>query len=374
MAVPFIDLKRFEPGLLDEWQSIIAEVSANTQFIAGPQAAQLEKALAEESGAAEVVACANGTDALQLALRASGVGESDVVLVPDSTFWATFEAVVNVGARAVTVDVAQDDLQMDFELFCQAVEKYRPKAALLVHLYGWGTSQLNEFRQYAQEHDVILIEDAAQAYGVTYQGESIYKDAQISTVSFYVAKVLGASGDAGAVYCSSAEQAKVVRQLGNHGRTHHYEHGLVGWNSRIGGIDAAWLNLAHKHIESRLESRREATRFYQKRLSEIGICTMSPPDSYVENGYLNVCMIEPEHRPKVEAHLKEHGIGFGIVYPIPVSQQPGSTKYLEGKVGGEVADRVCRSVISLPLFAYITQDELDEVCRVMEAALPLLQG
>ena len=125
MSVSFIDLRRFEPGFLDRWAAKCCEITEQTQFVGGPEVAALERSLAAETGAHEVVACANGTDALQLALRAAGVGAGDLVLLPDATFWATFEAVVNCGARPMTVDVDEADLQMDFDLFCRAVDEHR---------------------------------------------------------------------------------------------------------------------------------------------------------------------------------------------------------------------------------------------------------
>ena len=369
MAVPFIDLKRFEPDFLTRWADKCAHLTRTTQFVGGPEVAQLEERLKAISGAAAVVGCANGTDAIQLALRALGVGPGDVVLIPDATFWATFEAVVNVGAKPVTVDIDLTDLQMDFTKFQEAVSTYKPKAAILVHLYGWGTAKLAEYRAFCHEHNILLIEDGAQAHGVTFHGESIYKGALIATVSFYPAKVLGSCGDAGAVYCSSVELADTVRKLGNHGRTSHYGHGYVGWNSRLGGFDAGFLNMCLDYIDSRLASRKEIAAKYRARFAALGVCFVAPPAGYDENGYLNVALFEPETRPKVEAILKEHGIGFGNVYPGAMSKQPAAAAYLHGKVGGEKADLLSRGVLNLPLFAYMTEAEFEEVFTAFEKAL-----
>lgn len=365
MAVPFIDLQRFESDFLSRWATICADISAKTQFIAGPEATRLEQRLAERSKVAGVVACANGTDALQLALRALGVGPGDLVVIPDATFWATFEAVVNVGARVVTVDIDPADLQMDFELFKQACERHKPKAAILVHLYGWGSARLGEYRAHCREHGIHLIEDGAQAFDVLWQGQSIYQDAEIATVSFYPAKVLGACGDAGAVYCSSEELAAKVRILGNHGRTGHYEHGLVGWNSRISGFDAAFLNLSLDYLPQRLESRRQAAETYRRKLAQRLPCALAPA-GYLENGYLNVVLLEPQERPRYEAALRENKIGFGNVYPGAMSAQPAAAAHLEARFGGEQTDKLSRGVLNLPLFAYISESEIDEVL----AALP----
>ncbi len=374
MAVPFIDLRRFEPGFLDRWAEVCREVSSETRFVGGPDVARLERRLAAECDVAEVVGCANGTDALQLALRAAGVGPGDVVLLPDATFWATFEAVINCGAKAVTVDVDAKDLQMDFELFRDAVERYRPKAAILVHLYGWGSSRLDDFRTFCRRRDLPLIEDAAQAYGVLWRGESIFRRAQIATLSFYPAKVLGACGDAGAVLVADSELAGQIRRLGNHGRTGHYEHGLVGWNSRLAGFDAAYLELSLAHFPARLASRRRAVARYRQLLAGLDLKVMAPPGDFRENGYLNVCLIDPDRRPGVEAVLSEHGIGFGNVYPTAISKQPGAAGHLQAAVGGENADTLARSVLNLPLFAHVTDKEIHQVVRVMRLALEAPQA
>ncbi len=369
MPVPFIELKRFEPDFLARWAEKCAEISAKTMFVGGPETQKLEESLQKRSGVAAVVGCANGTDAIQLALRAVGVGQGDVVLIPDATFWATFEAVVNVGARPVTVDIDLTDLQMDFDLFAKAIDTYKPKAAILVHLYGWGTARLADFRRLCVEKNVLLIEDGAQSFDVEVNGESIYKGALLSTVSFYPAKVLGSCGDAGAVYCSTPELADTIRKLGNHGRTSHYGYGLVGWNSRMGGFDAAFLNLCIEYLEPRLASRRAVAAKYRAAYEKLGVCHVGPPKGYHENGYLSVALFEPEKRPRVEAVLKEHGIGFGNVYPGAMSLQPGAEGHIAGKVGGAKADTLSRGVLNLPLYAYMRDEEVDEVLRVFAHAI-----
>ena len=365
MAVPFIDLRRFEPDFLERWQDLCRQNTEATRFVGGPEVTGLEEDLARDTGASFAVGCANGTDALQLALRGLGVGPGDRVLVPDATFWATFEAVVNCGAQPVTVDIDEDDLQMDFEGFRQAIEVHEPKAAILVHLYGWGSARLDEFRALARSAGVLLLEDAAQAYGVHWRGRSIFEGAQVATLSFYPAKVLGACGDAGAALTSDEDLATRMRQLGNHGRTGHYDHGLVGWNSRLGGFEASYLRLSLEYLPQRLDSRRHAAERLRSGLAELGFRTVAPPDGYLENGYLNVTLMDPGERPGLQEHLRQHGIGFGTVYPGAMSRQPAAGAHLAGKVGGEKAARLCESVLNLPLFAHITDAEVDEVLDVL---------
>lgn len=366
MSVPFIELKRFENGFLDSWNQKVQDLSANTRFIGGPEVENIENTLKQQCGVDHAMGCANGTDALQLALRGCGVGRDDVVLIPDLTFWATFEAVVNVGADPVTVDVSEDDLQMDFDLFCRACEEYKPRAAILVHLYGWGSARLNEFRSFARDRGIALIEDGAQSYGVTLEGESIYSGAHVSTISFYPAKVFGAAGDAGAVLTSDEQIAHRIRSLENHGRTTHYSYGLVGWNSRMDTFQAAFLNLVHPHLDARLESRRKSADYYRGELKDLPLRVVDPPAGYLENAYLNVLLVEPETRTSLEAFLKEKGVGFGIVYPGPMSAQEASPDFMKGKVQGEVAERVCKSVLNLPLFPYMQDAELQEVVSALK--------
>lgn len=366
MTVPFIDLKRFEDGFVDSFAEKVRTLTANTSFVGGAEVQSLEEMLCQENQVRYAVGCANGTDALQLALRAVGVKPGDTVLIPDLTFWATFEAVVNAGGQPVTVDVSAEDLQMDYSLFVKAVEQYRPAAAVLVHLYGWASAQLNDFRTFCREKGIPLVEDGAQCYGVQVNGSPIYAGAHISTISFYPAKTFGAAGDGGAVLTDDEALAQKVRSLGNHGREQHYAHGSVGWNSRMDAFQAAYLNLSHPHFAARLASRRRIAARYHEALPEIGWKCVLPPAGIQENGYLNVTLHDPASRASVEAHLKSAGIGFGIVYPGAISDQKGAENHLKGRVGGDVARTISASVLNLPLFPYMTEEEQEEVlgqCR-----------
>jgi len=368
MTIPFIDLKRFEAGFVDTYTDTIRNLTTNTSFVGGAEVQKLESTLCTENQVKHAIACANGTDALQLALRAAGVGPGDVVLLPDLTFWASFEAVVNVGGDPVTVDVSADDLQMDYDLFVKAAGQYKPKAAILVHLYGWASSRLSDFRSYCKANGIALIEDGAQCYGVSVGGASVYKGAQLSTISFYPAKTLGAAGDGGAVLTDDDSLAAKLRSLGNHGREEHYAHGSVGWNSRMDSFQAAFLNLAHSHFAKRLASRQTIAKRYQTELPKIGWNCVNPPSNVTENGYLNVTLHDAAKRPAIEAHLKEKGIGFGLVYPGAVSDQKGAQDYIKGKVGGDVARKISSQVLNLPLFPYMTDAEFDEVIAACKSA------
>ncbi|MFC3940620.1 DegT/DnrJ/EryC1/StrS family aminotransferase [Pseudomonas gingeri] len=368
--VPFIDLKRLEPGFHAALMEKFHAMTINAQFIGGAEVVALESRLQAELQVAHAVSCANGTDALQLALRAVGVGEGDVVLVPNVTFWATFEAVVNVGARPITIDADITDGGVSFAAFEQAIREASPKAAIIAHLYGWGSARLQDLRDLCKKHSVALIEDGAQSYGAEFRGEPICKGALISTTSFYPAKVLGGAGDGGAVFTDDAALADKVRRLGNHGRTAHYGYGDVGWNSRLDSLQAAFLNLSLDHIEQRIASRRESVAFYKDALSSTGIELMSAPASYKENGYCNVCLVrDVDTKNALESALKTAQIGFANIYPGVMSGQPGAAAYIKGHFGGQVGEQLCASVLNLPLFPYMTGEELQSVVSVVGTAL-----
>lgn len=370
--IPFIDLKRFEVDFLERWGPLCAEMSAKAQFIGGSAVEQLENRLKDHTGAAHVVSCANGTDALQLALRAVGVNRNDRVLLPDHTFWATFEAVVNVGADPVTVDCARGDQAIDVDLVREAIRSHSPKAVIAVHLYGWGSARLGELRQVCAEAQVPLIEDGAQAFGVDYQGESLLGGAQIATTSFYPAKVLGAAGDGGAVFCRDADLAQKVRQLSNHGRASHYGHAQVGWNSRLDALQAAYLDLSMDYIEARLAARRDVVAQYRAGLQHRfdGFEVVDAPAGYRENGYCNVCFVDDAAvKARIEETLKTRGIGFGNIYPSPMSAQPGAKESIAGKVGGAQAEWICAHVLNLPVFPYLRDDEIARVVAAVEDSL-----
>lgn len=343
-------------------------MTAKAQFIGGEEIAKLETRLQSLLGVGFAVSCANGTDALQLALRALGVGRGDTVLVPNVTFWATFEAVVNVGADPATLDADLSDGGVSLTALEEAIDRLKPKAAILAHLYGWGTARLAEIRALCKARGVLLLEDGAQCFGATFQGEPIYKGALISTTSFYPAKVLGAAGDGGAVFTDDPELADRVRRLSNHGRTTHYGYGLLGWNSRLDSLQAAFLNLSLDHIEQRIASRRSSAKFYQSHLPKIGMEVMLPPVGYEENGYCNVCLVRDlDQKAVMEAKLKAEGIGFGNIYPGVMSLQPGAMGVSKGHFGGAAGEVLCASVLNLPLFPYMTPSELERVLEVVRS-------
>lgn len=367
MKVPFIDILRYENGFYETVTAKTAELLKNGHFVGGPVVGQFETALKNYTDTAFALGCANGTDAIQVALRAAGVAKDDKVLLPDMTFWATFESVVNVGAVPYTIDVSKETLHLTLASVKEGVEKFNPKALILVHLYGWACPETLEIRKYCKEKGVLLIEDCAQAIGVKIKGESLLKNALVATTSFYPAKVLGASGDAGGLFTTEQKIADTCKILINHGRTGHYDHGMIGWNSRLGAYEAAFMVEALKYLDARLESRRVVCKQYREKIKNPPMKFLAPSSDVAENGYLSVALMTPESRPAFIDFLKANDIGYGTVYPGAMSMQPGANGFIGGKISHGHADWVAKSVINLPCFAYMKQEEVDHVIEKVSA-------
>lgn len=319
-----------------------------------PTVAAFETKLASKLDANHVVACANGTDALQLALRASGVGPGSRVAMPNLTFFATYEAIVNVGATPVLLDVDRDDLQLSYEALATAHDRRRFDAVVLVHLYGWCSKRLYAFRTFCHEYRIPLIEDGAQAFGVKFDGRSIFADADIATLSFYPAKVLGGVGDGGAVVCRSRQIAERVRLLANHGRTGHYRHAVVGQNSRMDSIQALWLTRALDVIDEVLDARRKITRLYGARMD----------GRVLGNGYLDGRSVA--NPTEFMARMADRGIETARIYPSTIDQQRGADAAVVIADLHVSQDHV-RHCVSLPVWYGMTDEMVDYVLESARA-------
>ncbi len=366
MRVPFIDLKRIVAPIREEVLADWTECLDNTEFVGGPGVQSLEKRLEAYLETAHVVSCANGTDALVIGLQAMGIGPGHKVAVPNMTFWAPYEAIVQVGATPVLVDISPRDLQMDFQEFRSGHEKFKFDAAILVHLFGWTSEHLDEYRTYCKKHNIRLLEDGAQAFGVRKNNRSIYADAEISTISFYPAKVLGAAGDAGAIMTPDPKLVEKIRSLCNHGRAGHYTYDYVGWNSRLSGLQARFLGRMLTRIDDMIASRVKAEAYYQEYFAKFSSdCIVhKAPKGVASNGYLAVIESKKKTGDELSASLRDAGIGSARTYPQTLCEQPPAKNALRTSEL-EHSKRFSRMVINLPLFAGIT----DEECKSSAEAL-----
>jgi dTDP-4-amino-4,6-dideoxygalactose transaminase len=370
MHVPFIDLKRIvkviKEGVMTDWESCLD----NTEFVGGSFVTRLERKLEQTLDVPHVISCANGTDAIVVALQAMGIGPGKKVALPNMTFWAPYEAIVAVGAEPVLIDIDNDDLQMDFDEFQEAYNKVSFHAAILVHLFGWTSRRLAEYRSFCEKNGIVLIEDGAQAYGVKSEGKSVYSNCQISTISFYPAKVLGASCDAGAIMTPNPKVAELVRALCNHGRAGHYTYDYIGWNARLGSLAASYLLRKLDIIDELLASRVRAEKFYQNFFRDYPelVKVYEAPEGTEGNGYLSVALCKSRSGDDVASRLKAKGIGCARTYPQTLDMQPPAMRTLR------ISDlRKSRSfsenVINLPLFAYITEEECAASAQALLEAL-----
>jgi UDP-2-acetamido-2-deoxy-ribo-hexuluronate aminotransferase len=357
--IPFIDLKRLVAEIRTD---VIADWTAcldNTEFVGGPRVGAVEKKLATVLGVPTVVSCANGTDALLVALQALGVKRGMKVALPNLTFWATFEAVAQLGAVPVLVDIDPDDLHVSLDELKSAHDAHRFDALMLVHLFGWTSSRLSEIRAFCKDRNVALVEDGAQCFGVEVNGKPVLADAGIATLSFYPAKVVGGAMDGGAVTVQSKEHETFLRSICNHGRSDHYSYAHVGWNSRMGGLQAAFLSRVLDKVPAILESRRATATWYRERLASAkGIKVFGAPAGVVENGYLSVLHVEGKRGQEVVDALKAKGVGAARTYPETMDVQPPA-KAAGAIVHGDLrhSKAFCDKVVNLPLFYGMTADE-----------------
>jgi dTDP-4-amino-4,6-dideoxygalactose transaminase len=380
--IPFIDLKPYvekvrlcaEHGTLcPDFGGAVNAILDRHEFIGKETVARLEGLLRTRSGASHVIACGSGSSALTLALAAHGI-DSGLVAMPNVTFWATYEAIVHARATPLLIDINKGDLQMSFEEFERAHERHQFRAAILPHLFGWCSPRLGDFRAFCCDRNIVLIEDGAQAFGVEYDGRSVFADANTITLSFFPAKVIGGITDGGAVFTRHECVATTIRALANHGRVPgggHYDHEMVGWNSRMSGIDAEWLCLAVDHADAVIDERRRLRSLYRNSMFDlahrIGMTTHFEGQRVRENGYLEVWTL-PKPSEAVVAELHNFGVHAARVYPKPVSEQPDAWRTIRH---GDLFNSYdfCNRVLNLPLWYGMKDEHVATVVHALEKVL-----
>ena len=360
-SVPFLDLKAQYQTIKPEIDAAIASVIENTNFILGPQVAAFEKAFAEYVGSAFCVGVNSGTSALQLALMACGIGQGDEVIVPSFTFFATAETVSVLGAVPVFVDVDP----VSYTITAAEIEKAitpRTRAIIPVHLYGQ-TADLDPIRALAEQHNLHVIEDAAQAHGAEYKGRLVGGLGAAGCFSFYPSKNLGAYGEAGAVVTNDEDLAHRLRLLRQHGQTSKYAHAMVAYNFRLDEIQAAVLNVKLAHLDKWNNGRRERAARYNELLSDTGL--VLPREMEYARHVYHVYAVQCDNRDELQKRLAAKDIQTGVHYPIPIHLQPAyaTLGYKAGDL--PVTERLCGHVLSLPLFAELTDAQQRSVVEAI---------
>ena len=364
--IQLVDLKRQYKTIRKEVQGAIKGVIENTDFILGEELREFEKDFAKFCGSKYAVGVDSGTGALELAFHALGIGKGDEVIVPVFTFYATASAVATVGARPVFVDVEDDTGNMDPEKVELALTP-QTKAIVPVHLFGQ-PANLEEILGIARRHDIVLIEDAAQAHGAKVKMENVgWRGAgSIGTAgcfSFYPGKNLGAYGDGGMVVTDKPEIADKIKLLRDYGRTGKYEHSSLGFNRRLDTLQAAILRVKLKKLNAWNKTRRKNADLYDKLLGKIGVKTFKIK-SFAEP-VRHVYAIRVPRRDELASFLKENSVASGVHYPVPLHLQKAFA-YLGHKRGDfPVAEKISEEILSLPMFPELKVSEIKMIADLV---------
>lgn len=358
----FIDLAAQQHRIKADIDSAIQQVLAHGQYILGPEVTELEEKLATFVGVKHCITCANGTDALQIAQMAFGIGPGDEVISPGFSYIATAETIAVLGAKPVYVDVDPRTYNLDPLLLEQAITD-RTKAIIPVSLYGQ-CADMNEINRIAAKYDIPVIEDGAQSFGATYKGKRSGSLTTIGCTSFFPSKPLGCYGDGGAIFTDDDGLAVTLRQIARHGQDRRYHHIRVGINSRLDTLQAAILLSKLKIFEDEISLRQKAADHYQSLLNAAGLHStpyIKPENTSVYAQYT----IQVEQRDACQGILQEAGIPTAVHYPIPLNKQPAvcdETAHLP------VGDLIAQQVISLPMHPYLSEADQKRIVNVLIGA------
>ena len=376
IAVPLLDLKPQYAALSKELDEAVLSVARSQYFILGPEVESFEKKAAAYSGVEHGVGVSSGTDALIVAMMALGIGAGDEVITTPYTFFGTIGSIVRVGATPILVDIEPDTFNIDCNKIEAAITD-RTRAIAPVHLFGQ-MADMRAIKDIAREHDLLIIEDAAQAIGAKQNGRPACSFGHMGCLSFFPTKNLGGFGDGGMVVTDDAEYATLLRQLRNHGMEPKYYHSRVGGNFRLDALQAAVLNVKLPHLDKWHEQRRANAALYRKLFAEAGIARdagalesglrggiVLPIEK--ENNYhiYNQFVIYSEHRDALMQHLREHQVGCEIYYPLSLHEQ--ECFRLLGYKKGDFpnSERAAAMSLALPIFPDLTDEMIHRVVEVI---------
>lgn len=373
-----VDLKGQYEHIKSQVDTAVLDVIESTAYINGPEVHQFQKELEDYLGVKHVIPCANGTDALQIAMMGLGLKPGDEVITADFTFAATVEVIALLGLTPVLVDVDPVTFNIDVEAIRRAITP-NTKAIVPVHLFGL-SANMDEIMEIAKEHDLYVIEDNAQAIGGTYTNKNIQKAkagtiGHVASTSFFPSKNLGCYGDGGAIFTNDDDLAHIIRGVVNHGMYERYHHDVVGVNSRLDSIQAAILRAKLPHLDSYNEARRNAARKYSEKLkgnpniitptgacdSEGSICDNC--DCHVFHQY--TLRILNADRDALVKHLNENGIPCGVYYPIPLHLQKAYADERYNEADFKVTNQLVKEVISLPMHTELDDEQIEFITQTV---------
>jgi dTDP-4-amino-4,6-dideoxygalactose transaminase len=358
----FNDLRPLHASLRGEHEEAVRRVFSRSWYVLGPEVEAFEAEFAAYHGGGHAVGVANGTDAIELALRAAGVGPGDEVLTVSHTAVATVCAIERAGARPTFVDIEPRTHTMDPRAVRAAITP-RTRAVVPVHLYGH-PADLDPLAEVAGRAGLLLIEDCAQAHGARYRGRPVGTFGHLAAFSFYPTKNLGALGDGGAVLTADAHLAERLRRLRNYGQAERYHHVERGMNSRLDEVQAALLRVNLARLDAHNDERRRLARLYRAHLSGLALPEVCPDEEQVRQVY-HLFVVRHHRRDALRRRLQERGVGTLVHYPVPVHLQPAYADL--GYRPGSLPETECaaREVLSLPLYVGLRDDEVEHVAACL---------
>ena len=351
----FFDLGSQQELIKQRINQRMADVLEHGKYILGPEVFELEQQLAEYTGAKYCITCANGTDALQIALMSIGIGPGDEVITPAFSYIATAEATRLLGANPVYVDVDPMTFNINPDLIEEKITT-RTKAIIPVSLYGQ-PANFSSINRIAKAHKLMVIEDGAQSFGATFYGQKSCNLSDIACTSFFPTKPLGCYGDGGAIFTSDADLAETIRKIARHGQSRRYHHEILGVNSRLDTLQAAIILEKLKILDEEIQQRDRIAKYLCASLIEPNVLTTPKIRPNIQSAWAQFTVVA-KNRVNLQTYLSERGIPTAIHYPVPLYLQPAMGHRDLGLVN---ANSLAKSVLSLPVHAYLKPDEIEQI-------------
>ena len=361
--MPFADLAAQQRRLKADIDAGIARVLEHGQYILGPEVAELEEKLAGYTGASYCISCANGTDALQIAFMALGIGPADEVVMPSFSYIATAEAAVLLGATPVYIDIDPKTCNMDPARLEAAITP-RTRAIVPVSLYGQ-CADLDAINMIAAKYHVPVVEDAAQSFGASYKERKSCNLTTIACTSFFPSKPLGCYGDGGAIFTQDPDLATVMRQIARHGQDRRYHHIRVGVNSRLDTLQAAILLPKLAILDDELDRRNSVADLYASCLADAGVQALPFVEPHNRSAWAQYTVRVPR-RGEVQEALRQRGVPTAVHYPLPLARQP-AVAIPSAQL--PCSDAAAETVMSLPMHPYMTLEDIEVVADALTGAL-----
>ena len=364
MSIPILDLKAQYEGIKPEIDAAIQQVLDESQFSFGPILEKFESEFAGYCGVKHCIGVGNGTAALELMLRGHGIGQGDEVITATNSFFASSAAISLAGASPVLCDVMEATANMDPKSFKNKITD-RTKAVIAVHLYGQ-PAEMDEINKIAKDRKILVFEDAAQSHGAIYKGCKTGALGDSAAFSFYPSKNLGGCGEGGGILTDNDEVAEKIRQLRHHGSSDRYHHEVVSGNERMDAMQAAILSVKLKYLDEWNEKRRKIAALYREKLAESDVKMFDVIEGAEPVYYLFV--IRSQNRDSLHEKLKDKGIQTQVHYPIPIHLQKTYSDLGYRERDLPVAEKLAKEILSIPMFAELTETQVEEVCDAVRTA------